>query len=247
MKPKIIGHRGFSALYPENTMLSFKKAIEYGADGVELDVRCTKDAKVIVVHDESIDRVSDGKGFVREMNYSDILEYDFGMGEKIPLLETVIDEIPSGKLINIEIKEIEAVEPLCDLIKTKSCRIPDLMFSSFLHDSLTALKKILPEVKRGILIGEEAKKVPDITSYIVEKANKINPFSFNLPISMFDFFDYNEAKKSLLKIPGYGISIMWWTVKRDTFEKKLFEDGIGQYFITNDVIGFVEEFTDYGA
>jgi len=64
---------------------------------------------------------------------------------------------------------------------------------------------------------------------------------------MFDFFDYNEAKKSLLKIPGYGISIMWWTVKRDTFEKKLFEDGIGQYFITNDVIGFVEEFTDYGA
>jgi len=246
MKPKIIGHRGFSALYPENTMLSFKKAIEYGADGVELDVRCTKDAKVIVIHDESIDRVSDGKGFVREMNYSEILEYDFGMGQKIPLLETVLDEIPSGKLINIEIKEMEVLEVLYDLIKIKSNRIPDLMFSSFLHDSLTAMKKRLPDVKRGILIGEEAKNVPDLISYAAEKAYKIHPFSFNLPISMFDFFEYNEAKKSLLKITENGISIMWWTVKKDTYEKKLFDEGIGQYYITNDVNGFVEEFRDYG-
>ena len=61
---KNFAHRGFSGKYPENTMLAFEKAIEIGADGAELDVQLTKDGEVVIIHDETIDRTTDGKGYV---------------------------------------------------------------------------------------------------------------------------------------------------------------------------------------
>ena len=61
---KNFAHRGFSGKYPENTMLAFQKAIEVGADGIELDVQLTKDGEVVIIHDETIDRTTDGKGYV---------------------------------------------------------------------------------------------------------------------------------------------------------------------------------------
>ena len=63
---KIFAHRGYSERYPENTMLAFKKAYEAGADGIELDVQLTKEGTVVVIHDERIDRTTDGTGFVRD-------------------------------------------------------------------------------------------------------------------------------------------------------------------------------------
>ena len=62
---KIYGHRGYSGKYPENTMLAFRKAAEAGCDGIELDVQLTKDGKLVVIHDETVDRTTDGTGFVR--------------------------------------------------------------------------------------------------------------------------------------------------------------------------------------
>lgn len=61
---KNFAHRGFSGKYPENTMLAFEKAVEIGADGAELDVQLTKDGEVVIIHDETIDRTTDGKGYV---------------------------------------------------------------------------------------------------------------------------------------------------------------------------------------
>ena len=66
---KNFAHRGFSGKYPENTMLAFQKAIEVGADGIELDVQLTKDGEVVIIHDETIDRTTDGKGYVVDYTY----------------------------------------------------------------------------------------------------------------------------------------------------------------------------------
>ncbi len=66
---KNFAHRGFSGKYPENTMLAFEKAVEAGADGIELDVQLTKDGEIVIIHDETIDRTTDGKGFVADYTY----------------------------------------------------------------------------------------------------------------------------------------------------------------------------------
>ena len=74
---KVMAHRGYSGAYPENTMLSFRKAAEVGTDGIELDVQLTRDEKIVVIHDEWLERVSDGKGWVRDHTLKELREYNF--------------------------------------------------------------------------------------------------------------------------------------------------------------------------
>ena len=74
---KIWAHRGASGYAPENTLESFKKAVEMGAEGIELDVQLTKDGQLVVIHDETVDRTSDHKGFVKDIDFEEIRTYNF--------------------------------------------------------------------------------------------------------------------------------------------------------------------------
>lgn len=93
---KIFGHRGASDQYPENTMLAFRKAIEKGADGIEADVHLTKDGECVLIHDETIDRTSNGMGWIKDYTYEQLLEFEFKNGKdvedwvKIPKLSQLL-------------------------------------------------------------------------------------------------------------------------------------------------------------
>jgi glycerophosphoryl diester phosphodiesterase len=110
-KALILGHRGASAYAPENTIIAFKRAFELGADGIELDVALTKDGAAIVMHDDKVDRTSNGKGVVSEMTLAEIQKLDAGSwfdakfrGARFHTLDEAIDALPDDKLINIELK-----------------------------------------------------------------------------------------------------------------------------------------------
>ena len=75
---KIYAHRGYSGRYPENTMLSFQKAAETGCDGIELDVQLTRDGTVVVIHDEAVDRTTDGTGLVKDYTFEELRKLDAG-------------------------------------------------------------------------------------------------------------------------------------------------------------------------
>ena len=75
---QIISHRGYSAKYPENTMIAFQKAVECGTHGIELDVQLSKDGEVVICHDETIDRTSNGTGYIKDMTVEELKKYDFG-------------------------------------------------------------------------------------------------------------------------------------------------------------------------
>ena len=75
-KMKIYAHRGYSGKYPENTMLAFEKAAETGCDGIELDVQLTKDGKLVVIHDESVDRTTTGTGKVKDFTYDELARFN---------------------------------------------------------------------------------------------------------------------------------------------------------------------------
>ena len=99
----IFGHRGAGNLAPENTIKSFRKAIELKADFIEFDILETKDGKIVVCHDEEISRLTGHHGFVRDLTLEELKSFDFGDGEKIPTFEELI-EVTKGKInLNCEV------------------------------------------------------------------------------------------------------------------------------------------------
>lgn len=164
---RVIAHRGYSGRYPENTMLAFRKAAEAGCDGIELDVQLTKDNVVVVIHDERIDRTTDGCGSVKDYTYEELKTFNAaklfpGVAEfeHIPTFEEycawVADE---GIITNIEIKtgvyyypEIE--KKTIDIIQKYGLE-SKVLFSSFNHMSLVKVKELMPEAPCCALLGEK--------------------------------------------------------------------------------------------
>jgi glycerophosphoryl diester phosphodiesterase len=113
-RPFIIAHRGYKAKYPENTLSAFNAATDAGAQMIEMDVRLTKDRKVVIMHDESLDRTTDGYGLVKDRTLEELKQLDAGSwfhpkyaGERIPTLEEVLSNMTGRVLLNIEIKAAE--------------------------------------------------------------------------------------------------------------------------------------------
>lgn len=160
----ILAHRGASKIAPENTESAFRKALEIGVDGIELDVHLTKDKKLVVIHDERVDRTTKGIGYVKDLTLKEIKKLDAGsyfspqfVGEKILTLEETLAIIKDCKLINIEIKnniiKYDGIEEIIiDKIR-KSKLTNKIICSSFNHYSIYRIKKIAPDIKTGLLYG----------------------------------------------------------------------------------------------
>lgn len=102
----VMGHRGLAARYPENTMLSFQKAAELGVDGIEMDLNRTSDGVLVVIHDTTVDRTTNGTGPVLNYTLQELRQLDAGAGERIPTFAEFLDWIrPTGLLLNLEIKD----------------------------------------------------------------------------------------------------------------------------------------------
>jgi glycerophosphoryl diester phosphodiesterase len=150
---KIVGQRGATGYAPENTLLSFKTAIDIGCDAAELDVRLTKDNKVVVIHDEEVSRVTDGEGFVNEMSLAKLKKLNCPKKQKIPTLQEVVD-LCKGKIgLLIELKAPDTPQFVNKIIK-KNKIVKDVAVVSFNFDLLREIKKLNPELKAGLLFEE---------------------------------------------------------------------------------------------
>jgi len=150
MKPLIIGHRGVCS-EPENTLKAFKKAIELKVDMVELDVRLTKDKIPVVMHDENVNRTTNGRGRVNELTLKEVKRLDAGDGEQVPTLQEVIDLVKGKAKLVIEIKTYATIKPVARLIK-KNQIINSTIVISFGHIISKMFKKMIPGVLTGVLL-----------------------------------------------------------------------------------------------
>ena len=145
-------HRGASAQYPENTLLAFRKAIEQGLDMLEFDVRCTADAHLIVMHDLTLERTTNGHGNVNDHNLQEIRQFDAGQGEKIPLLEEVIELArQTNTRLCVELKSSTEDEEMAlaeAVIRTleSTAFLSRAIVTSFSPKALLRAKAINPEV-----------------------------------------------------------------------------------------------------
>ena len=160
--PIVFAHRGDEAHAPENTLSAFKQAVEKGTDGIEFDVKLTADGQVVVLHDQSVDRTTNGTGNVAKLPFAALRELDAGKqfpgqfpGEKIPTLDEVFETVGKRVYMNIELKNYSTpfdllVPKVTDIIKKHSME-ERVLFSSFLSLSLLKARKLLPDVPRGLL------------------------------------------------------------------------------------------------
>lgn len=162
MKPFILAHRGASALAPENTAVSFQLAIDMGADGVEFDVQMTRDSKLVVIHDETVDRTTNSRGYVKDFTLKEIKQLDAGVffsqkykGEKILSLEETLEIVKDCNLINIELKNGLIQYPHLEesiLQEVQSSHLDEkVILSSFNHFSIHKITQIAPHIMTGIL------------------------------------------------------------------------------------------------
>ena len=225
----IYGHRGASGHAPENTLEAFRLAIEMGADGFELDVHMSLDGELVVIHDETVDRTTDGTGLVRELTLTQLkaLDASNGMeayrGAKIPTLGEVFDLIRDTRhIVNVEVKSDEwfypQIEEKC-LALAKEKGVEDrVIYSSFNHYTLMKLRQLKPDAKLGMLFG-------DIM---------VNPWEYAQQLNV----DYLHPMKMNIWVPGFaqgaaeaGYGINMWTINDPETMQRCLETGAG--IITN--------------
>jgi glycerophosphoryl diester phosphodiesterase len=161
-RPLVIGHRGASALAPENTMAAFKLAIQHQADAIEFDVKLSSDKQVVIIHDSRVDRTTNGIGKVSDLTLARLNELDAGSkfasaftGEKIPTLNQVFESLGKQILMNIELTNYSTpmdglVEHVVELVRFHGLE-DHVLFSSFYSRNLKAAQRLMPQVPCGLL------------------------------------------------------------------------------------------------
>ena len=186
---KIWAHRGASSDAPENTLEAFRLAVEQGADGIELDVQMSADGALVVIHDETLNRVSDGSGFVKDRTLAELKALDFskprpGYGRvRIPELSEVYRLVKETRLIvNVEIKSgiipYEGIELKLLQLERDMGMQGRILYSSFNHFSLLTLRDIKPNAAIGLLYADGWAHVPEYAKAL--NANAIHPSKYNM-------------------------------------------------------------------
>lgn len=227
---KVFAHRGASGYAPENTLPAFGLAEKQGADGIELDVQLTKDGQIVVIHDERIDRTSEGTGYVRDYTLEELRQMSFDnhmeqyKGVKIPTLREVLELVKPGRMqVNIELKtgifwypEIE--EKTVKLVRDAGME-DRVVYSSFNHYSVQKVRSIDSRAETAYLFSDV---ICDVEKYAAKTGvDGLHPAVYHLYMS--DFLE--QYKKS-------GLKVRVWTVNREADMKKFMEADL-EAVITN--------------
>lgn len=200
-RPIIFAHRGASAHAPENTMASFALAKSVGAEAIELDTKLTADGRVVVFHDPTLDRTTNGRGPIAGRTLGDLRTMDAGStfsedfrGEKIPLLDEVLEAFGRQVFIVIDLNNYNTpwdglVGKVCELVKRSGLQ-DHVMFSSFLVGNLRRAANRFPEVPRAILarkgwqgrwarsfgftFGDYAALHPHVTDVTIQQVKRVH-------------------------------------------------------------------------
>jgi len=169
----VTAHRGASGEYPENTAAAFQAAIDLAVDAIEFDVRLTRDEGLVVIHDDSVDRISDGEGRVADMELARILELDAG-GERFLTLEQALDLMPGDMRLNVHLKATDTDrDRLVPLVVDELVR-RDLLATAFVTGSeanMLSARRVLPEIE--ICTNLSVPRCVEIGCRILQPANGI--------------------------------------------------------------------------
>lgn len=206
-----IGHRGAKGYEPENTLMAFQKAIDLKIDGIELDVHLSSDGKIMVIHDETIDRTTNGKGSVNKLSFQEIKAFRIENQFEIPTLTEVFDLVNRNCLINVELKGNGTAIPVVKLIEQyvlgKNWNYNDFIISSFDWNMLKEVHFLNPKISIGVLTEESLGQA-------LAFAKKIKAFSIHP--------DYHLlSKENVALMQENGFEVFPWTVNTTSAIQKI--------------------------
>ena len=227
---KIYAHRGASGYAPENTLEAFKLAIKQGAEGIELDVQLTKDGEVVVIHDETIDRVSNKTGFVKDYTLAELREFSFDnniegyKNTKIPTLKEVLELLkPTNLMLNIELKTsiiwYENIEEKVLKLVYDADMKDRVIYSSFNHYSIKKIKNLDEKANTALLFG-------DVILYTVNYIKNANIPAIHPPVYQLKMDNFLD------EYINSGLDIRVWTVNNPDDMQSLINKNIDA-IITN--------------
>lgn len=210
---KIVGHKGAAGYAPQNTLTSFRMAIALGCDRAELDVRVTKDNRVVVFHDDEVSNLTNGAGLVSELTLAKLKMLDCEQSEKIPTLQEVIDTCKDKIDLQIELKADGTPKLVNDLILKNDIQ-NHVVITSFRDYLLKEIKQLNPDLKVGLLF-----KTDEVMSKIFELA-------VSIPLDFFAPFSGLVTREFVDKAHSFGKSVYAYRVNEKDLGEKLIEMGV---------------------
>lgn len=198
----IIAHRGASGCYPENTLLAFRKALDAGAKWLELDVHLSADGRLMVIHDFTLQRTTNGHGHLADQTCAELRKLDAGRGEKIPLLEEVLELAAGRATVNIELKGRGTGEAVARLLQQRGLpaqQAPDILASSLYIEELRYLSSIMPQLPLA-LVAEQ------VDQQLWQWATEMNLWSLNLDKRLINKALVLEAKAGKRRVLAFTVN-----------------------------------------
>ena len=237
VKPIIIAHRGASAYAPENTISAFHKAVNSNADGIELDIKFSADKEIVVIHDQTVDRTTNGKGKVKELSSDELRKLDAGSffskdfeNEKIPFLKEVLEKFSDQMIINIEITNYSSI--MDGLAQSTAMMVKELgiqksvLFSSFHPLNLLITRRLLPEVPVALLA------LPGKSGWLA-RSNLLRWVSSQIVHPYFKDVDYVYIQKQ----HQLNRKVNIWTINQEADMKRFVEANVDGLITDNPILG----------
>jgi glycerophosphoryl diester phosphodiesterase len=240
-RPLVIAHQGGDGIWPGDTMFAFEKAVEAGADVLEMDAHITKDGHIVLMHDEEVDRTTDGTGLIEEMTREELKRLDAayrwsnddgqtfpyrGQGIQVPTLDELFQKFPQMRyVIEIKLTENPIDQPLCDLIRQHTMQ-DKVLIASFHDEAMQNFRATCPEVATSASRGEVTTFVllgkVFLSGFVVPQYESIQPpydpeESLNIPIMTRRFIREAHAR---------NIAVEPWTVDDPELMRQYIEWGV---------------------
>ncbi len=209
----IIGHRGASGLEPENTLRSFARALDIGVDAVELDVYCVE-GRLVVIHDETLERTTNGHGYVASTPFDVLRTLDAGEDERIPTLDEVLALVGGRAIVNVELKGDGSAAPVAQCISAHTG--VQTLVSSFHHRELARFVEASPHTRVAPLFHRASPRMFDI-------ATSLRAWSINLGAKL-------ASEERLRAITERGYRSLIYTVNDSTIAMQLKAAGASGIF-----------------
>jgi len=205
-----IGHRGARAYEPENTLRSFRKALEIGVDAIEFDVRKTRDNHLVVIHDADVKRTTNGKGLVADLTLKEIRELSTEKGEKIPTLEEALECIEGKAKILIELKEQDTEKQVLSAVASRKLE-KNVIIIGFLEEALKKTRELNAEIETGLIYAKHPH--PEETALKLKAQYLIALYRFTHTTNV------EKAHKN-------GLKIIVWTINTNEEAEEYAKKGV---------------------
>lgn len=191
----VVGHRGVAGLKPENTIKGFHYAIELGVDYIECDLHLSRDRQLVVMHDTSVDRTTNGRGAIRDLSFARIRSLDAGEGEQVPTLDEVLEIVQGEVHLLIELKGIGVESSAINAVKAHGME-EEVTFSSFSLERLAAVRAMGKEYRvRAIL--------PNPTDFELARATEMNAVGIDIRYT-------NASFRTVEAAQALGLEVLAW-------------------------------------